>query len=101
MSRFRSRLLVPALALVAFGFLVPALARALPVGNATLSVAERHEARQETAPDHLSQLWSLLSALWAENGSILDPNGGTSSGTGTEPGTGSSSDNGSGLEPNG
>jgi hypothetical protein len=94
MPRFRSRFLVPALALIAFGFLFPALARALPLGDAVLSVTEHHEA----APGRLSQLWSLLSALWNENGSILDPNGGTSSGA--EPAAGSG-DNGSGLDPNG
>jgi len=57
MSRLRSRLLVPALALIALGFLGPALAMALPQGEAVLSAAERPEA----APGRLSQLWSLLS----------------------------------------
>lgn len=43
----------------------------------------------------LAQLWSFLFFAWAENGSILDPNG--------EPRftAGNSGDNGSGLEPNG
>ena len=111
MPRLLSRLLVPALALIALGFLVPALAQALPLGGADLSAAERHEA----APGRLSQLWRLLSTLWDETGSILDPNGGTSSGavseptassresagsTGAQP-TASSGDNGSILDPDG
>jgi hypothetical protein len=41
----------------------------------------------------LSQLWSFLSFLWCETGSILEPDGG--------PTAGSSGDTGSGLEPNG
>jgi hypothetical protein len=101
MPRFRSRFLVPAFALIAFGFLVPALAQALPLGGADLSAAERHEA---TTPGRLFQLWSLLSALWAETGSILDPDGspaGTSPGAGAEANTGSAGDNGPGLDPNG
>jgi hypothetical protein len=99
MPRFRSRLLIPALALITLGFLFPALARALPVGDAALSVAERHEA----APGRLFQLWSLLSALWSENGSILEPNGahaGSTLGSGTAPNA-STGDTGAGLEPNG
>jgi hypothetical protein len=43
----------------------------------------------------LAQLWSFLLFAWAENGSILDPNGIP------KPTTGSSGDNGSGLDPNG
>ena len=43
----------------------------------------------------LSQLWSFLSFLWSENGSILDPAGGP------KPTAGSSGDTGSILEPNG
>src|SRR6185436_2098825 len=98
MSRLRSRLLVPALALIALGFLVPALATALPQGEAVLSAAERPEA----TPGRLSQLWRLLSVLWSENGSILAPNGshgGPTSGSGTAP-TASTGDTGAGLEPN-
>jgi hypothetical protein len=89
MTRLRSRLLVPALALV---FLFPALAKALPKGEARPLVAER----QETTSGRLSQLWSRLSSLWAETGSILEPNG--------EPkptAAGSGGDTGSILEPNG
>jgi hypothetical protein len=91
MPRLRSRLLVPTLALIALGFLVPALARALPLGDAVLSATEHHEA----APSRLSQLWSLLSALWAETGSILEPDGSS------KPTAASSGDTGSGLEPDG
>ena len=43
----------------------------------------------------LAQLWSFLFFVWAENGSILEPDGGPRS-TG-----GSSGDTGSGLEPDG
>lgn len=43
----------------------------------------------------LAQLWSFLLSLVAGNGSILDPNGSL------KPTAGSSSDNGSGLDPNG
>jgi hypothetical protein len=98
MPRLRSRLLVPVLALVALGFLVPVLAQALPLGGADLSAAELHE----PIPGRLSQFWSLLSALWAETGSILEPNGtpgGAGSGSGSEPGA--AGDTGSGLDPNG
>jgi hypothetical protein len=98
MSRLRSRLLVPAL--IALGFLLPTLVRALPSRDAVLSAAEH----QEAASGRLSQLWSLLSALWSETGSILDPNGtaaGASSGSGAEPGAANSADNGSGLDPDG
>lgn len=56
----------------------------LPLGASSLSAAER----PETTPGLLSQLWSLFSDLWSENGSILDPDG-------------ASGENGSGLEPNG
>jgi hypothetical protein len=88
MTRLRSRLLVPSLALV---FLFPVVAKALPKGEAGLLVAER----QEATPDHLSQLWNLLSALWAETGSILEPDGHP------KPNAGSCGDTGSILEPNG
>jgi hypothetical protein len=99
MTRLRSRLLVPALALIALAFLFPALATALPQGEAILSVAER----QEDSPGYLFQLWSLLSALWSENGSILELNGahaGPTPGSGTAPNA-STGDTGAGLEPNG
>ena len=43
----------------------------------------------------LAQLWSFLSFLWSENGSILDPDGGP------RPIAGSSGDNGSILDPDG
>ena len=43
----------------------------------------------------LSQLFNFLFFLWAETGSVLDPDGGPA------PTAGSSGDTGSGLEPNG
>ncbi len=43
----------------------------------------------------LSQLFNFLFFLWADIGSVLDPDGGPA------PTAGSSGDTGSGLEPNG
>lgn len=100
MPRPSSRLLVPTLALIALVLLFPALATALPQGEAILSAAERHE----TGPGLFSKLWGLLSVLWDETGSVLEPDGGGSgggSGAGPESGAASSGDNGSGLEPDG
>jgi len=91
MSRLRSRLLVPALALVALALLIPAPATALPQGEAVHSAVERREA----IPGGFSQLWSLLSALWADTGSGLEPDGGPG------PAAASSGDNGSILDPDG
>jgi hypothetical protein len=88
MTRLRSRLLVFALALT---FVFPALAKALPQGEARPLVAERQEASRGS----LSQLWNLLSTIWAETGSILEPDGGP------KPTAGNSGDTGAGLEPNG
>ena len=43
MTRLRSRLLVPALALIVLAFLFPALAKALPKGETEPPAAERQE----------------------------------------------------------
>jgi len=84
------RLLI--LALIALTFLIPSLATARPHHEeAALSAAERPDA----GPSLLSQLRSLLSVLWAENGSILEPDGSAATGSGTN------GDTGSGLEPDG
>lgn len=91
MPRLRSRLLVPALALIALIYLCPAVATALPQGEAGPLVAER----QEATPGRLAYLWSFLSALWRE------PKGAPSPGLPTEPDAAGSGDNGSGLEPDG
>jgi hypothetical protein len=94
-----ARPLVPALVLIALVFLTPALATAQPHGGeAALQAAERPQAGQSL----FAKAWTLLSALWAENGSGLEPNGstGASSGTGT-PNAATTGDNGSGLEPDG
>jgi hypothetical protein len=88
MTRLRTRLLVPVLSLL---FLLPALAKALPKGEAGPLVAER----LEVTPSHFSQFWGLLSALWAETGSVLEPDGSP------KPNAGNSGDTGSGLEPDG
>ncbi len=99
MPRLSSRLHVPALALIALGFLSPALATARPQGPAFPPTAERP---QQATPGFVSQLRDLLSRLWSENGSILDPNGTHAGppGSGTAP-NGSTGDTGAGLEPNG
>jgi hypothetical protein len=93
MPRVPNRLLVPVLLVVLF---VPALAAARAVQKNGV-----HAASKRPIPEVriLSRLQGLLSALWAETGSILEPNGsdnGTSSSSGTKP----TSDNGSGPEPN-
>ncbi len=64
MTRLRSRLLVPALALIALAFPFPALAKALPKGETGTPAAER----QEPTRGRLFQVWDFLSALWAETG---------------------------------
>jgi hypothetical protein len=92
MRRRPSRLLVPALALIALAFLFPTFASALPQREAVLSAAERPEA----GPGLFSKIQGLLSVLWAETGSGLDPNG-----TGSGPNTASTGDTGSGLDPDG
>ena len=78
------------LALLTLILLAPAHAKALPQGHALHSAAEHPQA----APGLLSQLWSFLSTIWSENGSILDPDGASAS---SEPG----GDNGSILDPDG
>ena len=99
MPRHPKRLLIPILALLALVFLLPTLATAQPHHGEAVPVAAE---RPAAGPSFFSKIRSLLSVLWAETGSGLDPNGtgtGPSSGSGTNAaGTG---DNGSGLEPNG
>lgn len=96
MPRRPTRLLVPALTLIALTFLLPALATAQPQQKAPLAAAERPEAH----PGLFSQLRILLSVLWAETGSVLEPNG-ASSRPGSAPNATTTGDNGSGLEPDG
>ena len=85
------------LVLLLLGLTVLPPAAALPLGAPGLSAAERPEA----APGLFSQLWSLFSDLWSENGPGLDPNGASGkNGPGLEP-NGANGDNGSILEPNG
>jgi hypothetical protein len=99
MPRYTLRLLVPAL--LGLLFLVPALATAGPDHkDAVRSTAEDRKG----TPSLLSRLQEFLSVLWAENGSILDPDGagpGTSSRNGTGENPASSGDNGSILDPDG
>jgi hypothetical protein len=80
-----TRFLIPAL-LAAF-FLTPALAAARPQRDDT--------ERPAAAPALLAELRSLLTALWAEGGSILEPNGDATTNSTT------TGDTGSGLEPDG
>jgi hypothetical protein len=100
MPRRPARPLVSALVLITLVSLTPALATALPHGReAALQAVERPQAGQNL----FAKAWTLLSALWAETGSGLEPNGGAgaSSGAGTGPDAASNGDTGSGLEPNG
>jgi len=97
MLRLPTRPLSPALALIALVLLLPALATAQPQREAVRSPAE-HTAT--AAPSLFAEIRSLLSILWAENGSGLEPNGGATSGA-SEPNAATTGDNGSGLEPNG
>jgi hypothetical protein len=99
MPRFSARAL--AFSLLILILLYPALAVAQPhPGQAVFSAAERHY----DAPTLLFKIRSLLSVLWGETGSILDPNGsgpGSGSGSGTVPNAAGTGDTGSGLDPNG
>ncbi len=99
MLRYSTRVLVPTL--LALLFVVPSLATARPAHkDAGVSAAEH----REVTPSLLSKIQEFLSVLWAENGSILDPNGagpGTSSGDGTGENPASAGDNGSILDPDG
>jgi hypothetical protein len=96
MPRYPTRLLTPAL--IAALFLAPTLATARPINkDAALSAPKRLAA----GPSVLSKIGALLSALWAETGSGLEPNGSTTTGSGTKPYPVGSGDNGSGLDPDG
>ena len=89
--------LVLALALAALLALSPAAAIAQPSERPILSAAEH----PEPTPGLLSQLWSLLSALWSDTGSGLDPDGATGdTGPWLDP-NGVTGDTGAGLDPNG
>ena len=94
MPRPPSRPLLPAVTLITLFLLAPTPSTAFPQ-DATLRSAEYSAA----TPGLFAKLWELLSAVWA-NGPGLDPDG-ASSGPGTEPDSGTTGDNGPGLEPNG
>ena len=97
MPRYPTRPLVLPLVLVALLALSPAAATAPSLGRPTLSAAEHSEPTLG-----LYQLWSLLSALWSETGSLLDPNGaGATPGSGAEPDATTTGDTGSLLDPDG
>ena len=74
-------------------FLLPTRATARPLH--TEQSARPAAKRAEAGPGLLAQLRDLLSVLWAETGSGLDPNGTATTSSGT------TGDNGSGLEPDG
>jgi hypothetical protein len=95
MLQFPKRLLVPTLALIALT-VFPPLAKAQPHREAVRAPAERTAA----APSLFAEIRSLLSILWAETGSVLEPNG-MPSAAGTEPNAATTGDTGSVLEPNG
>jgi hypothetical protein len=96
MLRLPTRLLGSALALIVLAFLAPAIAAAQPLREAVRSPAERSSA----APRLFTEIRSFLSILWAETGSILDPNGANSGGS-SEPNAATTGDTGSILDPNG
>lgn len=97
MPRIPKRPLALALALVALLALSPVDATAQAPERPTLSITES----PEPTPGLFSQLWSLLSALWSETGSGLNPNGATGdTGSGLDP-DGATSDTGPGLDPDG
>jgi len=96
MPQLPQRLLVPTLSLIALTLLFPPLTKAQPHREAARPPAEHTAA----APSLFAEIRSLLSILWAENGSGLEPNGATS-GASSEPNAATTGDNGSGLEPDG
>ena len=96
MPRHPARLLT--LVLIAT-LLIPTLAIARPLHKSAVQSPPKRPAAAP-APGLLTRLQDLLSALWAETGSILDPNG-SDNGTSLGPGSQPTSDNGSILDPNG
>jgi hypothetical protein len=96
MPQLPKRLLVPTLALIALVLLLPTLATAQPQREALRSPAEHTAA----VPSLFAEIRSFLSILWAENGSVLEPDG-RSSAVGSETNTATTGDNGSVLEPDG
>ena len=100
MPRYSTRLLGSALLALVLLLLPGQAAAGLDHQDSVTSAAER----REPAPRLLFKLRDFLSALWAENGSILDPNGGgTGTSSGSSPGDKptNSGDNGSILDPDG
>jgi hypothetical protein len=95
MPRRPTRLLALALTLIALVFLGPGLATAQPQGKAALS-AERPAA----SLNFLSRLRNLLSVLWTDTGSILEPDGARSQ-PNTAPQPALAGDTGSILDPDG
>ena len=79
--------------LLAATLLLPPTASAAPLSHAEL---------RTVSPALLTRLWSLLTALWAEAGCLIDPSGGRCAGAqGTAPAPPSALDEGCGLDPSG
>jgi hypothetical protein len=97
MSQHSKRLRLSALVLIAISLLLPALATAQPQRVAVRPPAERTAA----APSLFAELRSLLSLLWAETGSGLDPNGAANPGASAAPNAPPTADTGSGLDSDG
>jgi hypothetical protein len=93
MPRSPSRLLLPAVALVALIFLSPSLSTAFPE-----DMALRSAEHSDATPGLFAKLWGLLSAVWT-TGSGLEPDGANAGGT--DPNAAGSDDTGSGLDPDG
>jgi hypothetical protein len=89
---------IPVLALTAIIFLLPALATAQPHPREAAFAAAA--AQPEAGPSLLAKIRSLLSVLWADTGSGLDPNG-AGSRTSVMPGATITGDTGSILDPDG
>jgi hypothetical protein len=95
MPRYPSRLLAPAL--IATLCLTPNLASARPAHRDAVPSTSK---RPVAVSGVLSKIRDLFSALWAETGSGLDPDGGNTA-TNSGPATPPPSDTGSILDPDG
>jgi hypothetical protein len=99
MSRSTRRTL-SALVCAAAILFAPAMLQAVPSRLSASAPAER-----TTDRNVLGTLWDLLTAVWSENGSWIDPSGATvggENGSWIDPnGVTAESDNGSWVDPNG
>ena len=79
-------------ALVLTALLSPGLAQAFPFFQ---------DPSRSADPGFFERVWSLLTAVWSQNGGELDPNGTTSENGGQLDPDGVTVDNGGQLDPNG